>query len=388
MKVILGCDPLLMPLTGIGYYTKNLGAFLLEHSDVQELLLYAHGKFFEQELIDSKTLSKSSNTALNAPFLSNVRTRLSQNKAMVRLYERVIPHINKIRLNKHKHSIFHSPNFLMPDFQGKTVVTIHDLSTLFFSEFHPKARVEFVNNAILQATKRADIILTDSTFVKNELVDTFNISSDRVRDLHLGASKEFRSRNEIECADILKSLKFSYKKYFLFVSTFEPRKNILKLLNAYSDFRKVYPAGYPLLLAGSNGWKNKEVFSVLNELEEKGWVKYLGYVTDCTLAILFSGARALLFPSIYEGFGLPVLEAMQSGTAVMTSQNSSMSEIAENAAILIDPSSEQSILDGILELFSNDDKVRDLQQKGLERASCFSWEKYGEEVVSLYRELS
>lgn len=386
MKVILGCDPLLMPLTGIGHYTLNLGQQLLHDPRVDSLHLFAHAKFFDNSLLAPRAEAIKA-TSQPQSIAQKMRTAMSRSTLIVKAYEQIMPKLNRLQLRNHSDAIFHSPNFLMPEFSGKTVVTIHDLSTIRFPEFHPPARVGLVNNTIKLACNHADLLVTDAECVRQELIDTFGVEEERVVSVHLGAAEHFKPRSEVDCASTLIDHQLHYNQFFLFVSTLEPRKNLLRLLKAYNEYRQQNADGMPLVLIGSAGWQRESFSEILNTLVVKGWVKHLGYADDLALAKLYASARALIFPSIYEGFGLPVLEAMQSGTAILTSQNSSMSEITAGNSLLVDPESELEIAQGMQRLQIDLAFVRSLELNGVQRAKDFSWEKCGNEMIQHYQKL-
>lgn len=384
MKVILGCDPLLMPLAGIGQYTQNLGLQLVSENRLCSLELFAHGRFFDSSLLTSSLISEPKN---QLTLFGRIRSNMAKSLLAVNAYESIMPPLNRWRLRNHSGAIFHSPNFIMPNFNGKSVVTIHDLSTLRFPDFHPKARVKFVNNTIKNSCQKADLIVTDSEFVREEILETYSVEPDRIVCVHLGAQEKFHPRTFSQCSELLSKIHLGYKRFFLFVSTLEPRKNIGRLLQAYSDYRLLNSEALPLILVGGIGWKDASFTQLLSELTDKGWVKRLGYLDSEDLAILYSAARALIFPSIYEGFGLPVLEAMQSGTAVITSENSSMSEVCGDAGKFVNPYSIEEICDALDAVQNNDTLVLGLCAKGLERAKHFSWKKCGDSMMACYASL-
>ena len=387
MKIVLGCDPLLQPLTGLGHYTHQLGLGLNQHSDIGELDLFAHGKFFDHELLKrnsfSETISKSNNG-----LLSKVRAFLASSNNVVKFYQKSIPYVSQFALRNHSDFLFHSPNFILPPFDGRKVTTIHDLSTIKFPHFHPAVRVDFVNNAIEEALQNTDHIITDSVFVKNEIIDTFGEKPSRITAIPLGASSAFYPRSVNECNRLLSTYDLTYKSYFLFVSTLEPRKNIVNLLDAFKNYRQQTPNGRPLILIGAQGWNNESILNKLSYLESKGWAQYLGYVPQNNIPIFYSGAIALLFPSTYEGFGLPVLEAMQSGTPVLTSEHSSMSEISDKFAQLVNPEDITDMTNSIITLAHNEELCGYLSDSGLIRAKTFSWNRCIAETIKVYRSLA
>ena len=216
------------------------------------------------------------------------------------------------------------------------MVSILDLSTYRYPEHHPEARVRFVNGHIERAVKSADHIVTISNFVKSEIMERFNVPESRITVTYLGADESFRPIPENLFNEQTRALGLAYKGYFLFTSSIEPRKNLDRLLDAYLAYRagtKGHPL--PLIVTGMPGWKSQHTHERLQKLQTEGAVRYLGYVDQRLLPILVAGARAVLYPSLYEGFGLPVLEAMQSGTATMTSRETSMAEISGDASLLV-----------------------------------------------------
>lgn len=378
MKVIVGCDPLLSPLTGIGHYTKNLILGLQNHPDIEEVKLYAHGKFFGNDLLSPE---RSHGTEALGLFQRS-RARLALSSYAVRAYGLIEPKITAHKLSRLKDHVFHAPNFLLPNFSGRKVVTIHDLSTIKMPEFHPPARVELVNQAIQYAVKEADHIITDSEFIKTELLDFYDIAESKITPTHLGVDANYHSRSEQECYATLAKYDLSFKDYLLCVSTIEPRKNIKRLLAAYQLYRQANPGGPRLVLAGDPGWNSHEEHRLIQQLASTGQVKYLGYVEQSHLPSLMAGARVFLFPSLYEGFGLPVAEAIRSGVPVLTSRDSAMQEFAGDDAVLVDPLSVDDIAAGI-ELVL-DYRFEDQSIISLRKKREFDWQQMVREVVEVY----
>lgn len=382
MKVILGCDPLLAPLTGIGHYTNQIAKQLDEDEQIN-LKLFAHGQFFERTIINrgSDTSDNATSTFDNSNSLQKgLRARLAQNQIAVSLYRKVMPYIEKRRLNRFSDYIFHAPNFILPEFDGKSVVTIHDLSTVRFPDFHPNARIGLVNDAIENAVENANHILTDSELVRSEIIEKYSIDKTKISALHLGVSTMFRPRTNDECIETLEKYRLAYQGYFIFISTIEPRKNVLRLLTSYEICREVNAKLPPLVLIGGQGWNSSREHEKMKELEQKGWIKYLGYVEQHEVPELLAAARALLFPSLYEGFGLPVAEAIQSGVPVITSDNSAMAEFTVESSLLINPYDTDAISRAITNL--NDmyeDNAITIEAKD------FSWQTHIQHLTSIYR---
>ena len=356
MRVILGADPLFQPATGIGNYTHNLARNLLALQLVDELTLYASGAVIPSErlasLIDSPIQStprqRSRPTNVNAGgLLSTLRGYLATQRWALDAYRSLMPLVDRARLHSYRGAVFHSPNYLLPAFAGPTVVTIHDLSIQRYPEYHPAERVRFLDARIKEAAATATHIITDSTCVRAEILEQFGIDEARVTAIPLAAGEQFKPRSEEDCRAVLEPLKIRFKKFFFFASTIEPRKNLLRICAAYRALREAGITDWPIIFVGGAGWKSDAEHQDIQSLVQRGWAQYLGFVDAATLPILYSAAGALVFPSIYEGFGLPALEAQQSGTRVITSRGSAMAEFSSDHDLLVDPLEVDSLIEGM-----------------------------------------
>ena len=384
MKLILGADPLLMPLTGIGHYTKNLAKAIVKRKALESVDFYAHGHFFDPVTLlkpdDPKPNSDThKNTAKTKSAIQKIREKAANITIVVKIYAVISVYLDKIRLNGKvpTNTLFHSPNFILPAFKGKCVVTIHDLSTVRFPQYHPSARVAYINSQIKKSVKYAAHIVTDSEFIKAELIERYNLSHDFVTAIHLGVDENYKRRDEQEVIDTLNEHGLHYKQYFLFVSTIEPRKNIVSILDAYEAYYQNTTSPQPLVLVGGNGWHNEDIMQRINLLKEKG-VMYLGYVSQAQIPELFSGAQSLVFPSIYEGFGLPVIEAQASGVPVLTSKNSSMSEVVDKYDVEVDPLDVDDIYRGL-------QKISRITIPDSHNCKRRTWEDVADDYLSLYK---
>lgn len=395
MRLVMGGESLLSPLTGIGQYTYHLANELLKNPQIAELQFLIDGflrpstKLLKncENMIANEKLDSTHQGA--SPF-SRIRPIAANNKALVNLYGRIVPAIESVSLKSHgANDVFHSPNNMLARFPGRRVVTILDLSTYRHPEHHPAARVQFVNKHIENAVKHADHVLTISHTVRNEIIDRFAVSDERVSVTHLGANRCFRALSKPEFLAAAEDIGVDYKGYFLFVASIEPRKNLERLLDAYLSYREQSKSNsLPLIVIGGVGWQSDETRGRLNELAREGSLLYLGYVNQQLLTTMVAGARALLYPSVYEGFGLPVLEAMQAGTAVLTSQNTAMAEVCGGAALLIDAQDTDSILGGITLLANDLGHSTVLEQRGIERAKKFSWSTCAKATADVYELLA
>jgi len=290
-------------------------------------------------------------------------------------------------LRAEREALFHSTNFYLPAYPGRTVVTVHDLSILKFPEFHPPERVTHLKDVIPKVIRRANHLITDSEFTRKELLETFQLQESRVTAIELGVQNEFKPRTADETREALTRLGVPHGQYLLCVATMEPRKNILGLLEAYRKLDRDLQHRYPLVLAGHKGWNSKQIHGTLAMAVEEGWVQYLGYVSDSDLPHLFSGAAAFVFPSWYEGYGLPVLQAMASGVPCVVSNASSLPEVCEGSAKLFDPA-DQGALTQSLEVALNETSWRaHSARRGRELAAKRTWERCAEATANVYRQV-
>ena len=388
MRVVLGADPLFQPSTGIGNYTRNLARNLLALQLLEELILYANGAVLRAEsmasLIDS-SIESTSWKENNLGLLSKLRGYLASREWALRAYQTLTPVVDRVRLHRYQGAVFHSPNYLLPAFDGPTVVTIHDLSIQRYPEYHPAERVRLLDARINDAAATATHIITDSTCMRREIVEHFGIDDARVTAIPLAAGEQFRPRTAENCWPVLEALKIGYKQFFLFASTIEPRKNLLRICAAYRALREAGHTDWPIVFVGAEGWKSEAEHAEIQSLVQRGWAQYLGFVDAATLPILYSAAGALVFPSIYEGFGLPALEAQQSGTRVITSRGSAMAEFSSECDLLVEPLQVESLIEGmmrVVELESASDG-RALRGNG----SGLSWQNTARLTADVYKKV-
>lgn len=389
VNVLLGVDALQGPLTGIGRYAGNLAAGLAANTSVADLRYFAHGRVLASNGMHGWLTGHSHSSGHGggaARVFARARRLLAGSPIAVAVYERVLPHLARASLERFSGThVLHSPNFVLPEFSGRSVATFHDLSTLLMPRYHPPARIGFVNRAMERAARRAQHIITDTEIVRRQVMRYFGVPGDRCTAVPLGADDSFRPRTEVECAEVLDRYNLRFKQHLLFVSTLEPRKNLRRVLHAYAACARRHAGCLPLVIAGDPGWRSQREHQLVRRMEAAGKVQYIGYAPHADLPALMSSARALIFPSLYEGFGLPVLEAMQSGTAVLTSRDSAMDEVCGGAAVTVEPRSVRDISEALQWLMEDDRHLAQLESAGLERARNFSWERCVALTVEVYQ---
>lgn len=264
------------------------------------------------------------------------------------------------------------------------VVTIHDLGYLYYPEAHPPARRLYLRLATIWNARRATHILADSEATRRDIVRYCRVPASKITVVYLGVGERFRPvadphrlRTVMECYGIS-------TPYLLFVGTVQPRKNLQRLIEAWARFLRRHPAHeLALVLAGKRGWLTDAIERRAGELGIAGRVHFTGYVADDDLPALIGGALGYLLPSLYEGFGLPLLEAQACGTPVLTSPVSSLPEVAGDAAIYVEPLDVDAIADGIARLVFEPELRERLRLRGLQRVVEWSWERTARETLAI-----
>jgi glycosyltransferase involved in cell wall biosynthesis len=276
-------------------------------------------------------------------------------------------------------------HFVYPNPKSRNIMTIHDLTFVKYPDYVP-AIVKTYLDRIKNCLKFTDAIITFSENTKRDLVELLKINPDKIYIIYQASRyhKDYLTDQQIEELKISLSYDFS-KPYFLFVSTLEPRKNVIGLIQAFNYLKQNYKIEHQLVLIGQTGWKYQPILEAINKSPYRAEIHHLNYVPDDLVALFYSQAEAFIYPSFYEGFGLPVLEAMTLGAPVITSNTSSLPEVTGGAALLINPNDSLELADAILNLI-RDRVLRDnLIFKGKEQASKFSWEKTAQATLNVYR---
>jgi alpha-1,3-rhamnosyl/mannosyltransferase len=292
--------------------------------------------------------------------------------------------IKSYRLSQKHNYIFHGTNFELPRFSGKSVVTIHDLSPFLWPDHHPPERVRYMQSAICHTLKNATAIITDTQHTKHELASYFSYPLEHIHAVPLANGMEFRPQLNEDLTAVLCELGIQPNEYVLFTGTLEPRKNLSVLLDAYKSLPFSIRKRWPLVIAGHQGWLSDALHASIKTAEQQGWLKYLGFVPQHTLPALMAGARLFVYPSLYEGFGLPILEAMASGTPVICSNASTLPEVAGTAAAFHDPYDVDQLA-SLLQMGLEDNEWRHLTRAaGLKRAKEFSWQRCAQQTFEVY----
>jgi alpha-1,3-rhamnosyl/mannosyltransferase len=282
--------------------------------------------------------------------------------------------------------LIHATDHLIPKCRSAPVVaTIHDAIPLAHPEW-VNYRFSALKNHLWRKTAGfADHIITVSEHSKRDLVRFFGLHEDRITVTPLGVNERWFVKPDARLLDSIRERYQLPEKFFLFVGTLQPRKNVAKIIDAHRRLPISTREAFPLIIVGREGWQCQDVIDRLRMND--AWVRWLRYVPDDDLLGIFRSAFALVFPSLHEGFGLPVLEAFASELPVITSNTTSLPEVAGDAAILIDPHDMDSISDAMLLLTEDSAVAQQLRNKGLVRAKSFTWEKTALATLVIYRQL-
>ena len=286
--------------------------------------------------------------------------------------------------------VAHFTNGMMPVASPvPTVVTIHDMSLTLFPKFHPPRRVLLNKPLVDLAARRADAIITVSESARHDIIGLYRLSRDRVHVVHEAAAPAFQPVRDRERIARVRAQYGLGERVILYVGTIEPRKNLPKLVDAFAArWHSGELREHQLVCAGPYGWLSRGVDRQIRALGVGDAIRFTGYVPFAELPVLYSLAELFVFPSMYEGFGLPVIEAMACGTPVITGRNSSLAEVAGGAIEHVDRLDAPALGDAMAALARDANRRAELSAKGIARAEMFSWRRAARETLAIYESVA
>jgi glycosyltransferase involved in cell wall biosynthesis len=362
MRVALDVTSLAVPTSGVGTYTLNLWEHL--DQDARDCILpLAH-------------------RALNGscpPGVVKPRVPRPMNKT---LWMQMFLPWQLARLGA---DVSHFTNSVSPlGAPGHQVITIHDMTLWLFPELHYSRRLLAMRPFIPLAARRAGAIITVSHSAKEDIVRILHVPPQKVHVVYEAASSRFRRVEERAELDTIRARHHLPEQFILYVGTIEPRKNLVRLLEAFHKLKSRHRLDHALILVGSRGWKEHAILSTVETLQLQDSVRFLDHVPARDLVALYSLADLFVFPSLYEGFGLPVIEAMACGTPVVTSDRGSLAEVAGTAAQVVEATDVESIASGIKRVLDDREWWLELQARGLRQAARFSWATTASQTRRVY----
>ncbi len=356
---------------GIGRYTRELTQALLALDRENRYVLFSAGRGADEP-----------------PWPPNVRRRsvpLSDHQLAV-VWQRLrlpIP----AELLTGPVDLFHSPDFVLPPLlKAASVVTIHDLSFMRLPHCSPPALLDYLMRSVPRSARRADAILADSESTRRDVVELLGIDAERVHVVYAGVDTRFTQQSP----DAVHEAKARYGivgPYVLAVGTLQPRKNYPRLLEGFAAMRRKSGLPHKLVIVGGRGWLYDEIDAAVARLELAEDVVMPGFVRDEDLPSLYTGADLLAFPSLYEGFGLPALEAMACGTPVVASTAPALPEVCGEAALLVDPTDVPSLADAVEQVLTDEGLSSRLVELGRHRATEFQWEDAARSLLAVYHKV-
>lgn len=381
MKIGIDISQIVYGGTGVATYTKLLVSALLKEAKEDRFVLFGSSLRNQKPMRDFfKSFGKE-----------NVKKKfyLFPPKLLEFLWNGV--HVFPIENLIGEVDVFHSSDWLEPPTKNaKKVTTVHDLTVFKYSEtFSPRGGHDIVRNQKrkLFFTKRdGDKIIAVSETTKKDLMEILKIPERKIKVIYEAADPSFSPREPEKIKEVRDKFKIK-GEYLLCVGTREPRKNLERILSAFAEIVRANQ-DLSLVIVGKYGW-GEDKFSKGNPSAKEGMtnIKILGFVEKDELAALYSGARAFVYPSLYEGFGLPVLEAMACGCPVITSNLGSMKEISGKAALLVEPESIDSLAGAISQALRSSKIYDELRLRGFKRAGEFNWERTASQTLEVYRSL-
>ena len=392
INVLLNTIPIIQQKAGIGYYTYNIYKNIKKFNSIK---IYASHELMKEVTTTDKIIKRISNN------LKKILKERYPTEIAARTYDTLILPAKTISTKKLKNivnaiNIYHETKHevfkeMIPYLDRmKFIVDIHDLSPIIYPEWHLKNLVRRVRENF-ELLLSADKILTKSNFIKKQLINEFNVQEEKIVVIPNSTGGNYYPIDYKLIPESRKKLKsiIGDNKFILYTGTIEPRKNLITLFNAFKLL--VSNPGYKdlrLVLAGKFGWKYNNILLHPKEIGIKDKVLFLGYISEETLLYLYNLCEFFVYPSWYEGFGIPPLEAMSCGTIPLVSNSSSLPEVVGDCGLLFDPESSEDLYEKMkyLMLLSKDEK-KHLENRCLDRAKKFNWKDISKRIVQVYQEI-
>lgn len=368
-KVNIGIDgtPLSQQKTGVGHYTFEIAVECARQSPSNSFEVLSHLPFADGAVSDLPNLR----------FIQPPVNQATKNWWTIGL---------PLYLKRAQLDLFHGTNYDIPIWGGcPTVLTIHDLSLLLFPETHEQRNVRRARRRLPVMSRRATLIITPTKAVKSEVCEHLRIARDKVIVINEAPRRSFYQMPLAQASATVQRLGLD-DEFILYVGTIEPRKNLITLVKAFEEVLRSTSLRPQLVLAGKTGWLTDELFAYIDKANLGDRLRLIGYLGDDDLRALYSACRVMVYPALYEGAGLPALEAMACGAPVITTNTPAISEMVGNNARLFTPTDTRALGQHLVELLTNPAARESLSHAGLKRAAQFTWERAARETLAVYRQ--
>ncbi len=375
MKIAIDISQLIYEGTGVANYTNQFVRNIISQDHDNEYLLFGMSLRKNKYLLDYFKSIESIKTNVVCKFISLPQSigNFLWNKLHILNLDSIIGKVD----------IFYSSDWIQPPINAKKITTVHDLVIYKYPQTSHPDIVNSQKRRLYWVKKECDLIISDSEATKQDLIDILKIDPKKIEVIYPGIDEIFTPSNNDEITRVKQKYGL-FDQYFLFVGTMEPRKNLYKTINAFEKILNnplINSRNIPLqmVIVGNSGWGDKHNIS--------RFINNLGLVKRCDLPALYSGASALVYPSLYEGFGLPVIEAMSCKCPVITSNRGSLKEIASDSAVFVDPQDEDDIAIKMTKIIIDNNLRQSLIKKGLLNAARFNWQDTVKKIIAQFDKL-
>lgn len=368
LNVAIDGRPLMHERSGIGRYTYQLILALFEINLEYSLYLYGLCQATKFTPITSKQ---------NIERIEDLIVNIGRNRMPFpfRKVSRLVTSYIKEKTQPASMDVVLWTNFIANlSAEYKSIITIHDMAHYYYPQYTVTGFENDLNYKLGEHALMSDLILCVSENTKRDVINILGIEESKIWVTYNGVSEGFRRYQDKNKMNDLRSRFTLPERFILFVGTVEPRKNLIKLIEAYQLLHSQYGIKEPMVIVGGKGWKNEPLYQRIKEMKIDDHIIFTGYVSDDDLPLFYNAATVFAYPSLYEGFGIPVIEAMACGVPVVTSNVSSLPEVAGDAAVLVNPEEPEEIAAAIYRIMIDEDLYESLREKGFKQASKFTWE--------------
>lgn len=374
LRVLIDATGVTRKKAGVGVYAKNLVEGLVLTGSMELFLVV------QDDDPDFDYTGVPHVTVLRMPssLLRKVPLRL--------LFEQtVLP----LLLLRHRIDVVHSLHYSFPLFRfgARSAVTIHDMTSILMPELHIGIKASYYRFFLRRARRLTDALIFVSRSAQSDFFATFGPTRGFCTVVYHGKDACFQPCNDEVLLAPMRAIYELPRRYILYVGTIEPRKNLERLVHAFATVAQKHP-GVALVIAGMIGWKQDHLLNVVRSLGPGVRILFPGFVAEEHKPLLIAGCELFAYPSLYEGFGLPVLEALASGVPTVTGNTSSLPEVAGNAALLVNPEDTSAIADALEAILSNTTLAAELRQRGPVQAAQFTWQRTAEQTFAVYKKLA